>query len=116
MYCRNRPNVISNDLKCAGGWGSATDPATGAYDAPPDPLIVSCFAPKALAPRPLRRLKADSPSFFGTNLTLIVSWLISSQHAVRTFSKCSISRILCLQTIVEALLRSNSLRDSNPDC
>src|SRR6218665_1657284 len=25
---------------------------------------------------------------------LIVSWLISSQHAVRTFSKCSISRIL----------------------
>jgi len=22
-----RPNVISNDLKCAGGWGSATDPA-----------------------------------------------------------------------------------------
>src|SRR6218665_1095507 len=69
MYCRNRPNVISNDLKCAGGWGS--DLAGGAYDAPPDPLIVSGFAPKALAPRPLRRLQADPPSFFGTNLTLV---------------------------------------------
>src|SRR6218665_2536896 len=71
MYCRNRPNVISNDLKCAGGWGSAPDPAGGASDAPPDPLIVSGFAPKALAPRPLRRLKADPPSFLGTNLTLL---------------------------------------------
>src|SRR6218665_2996254 len=73
MYCRNRPNVISNDLKCAGGWGSAPAPAGGAYDAPPDPLIVSGFAPKALAPRPLRRLKADPPSFFGTNLTLPIT-------------------------------------------
>src|SRR6218665_2217824 len=39
---------------------------------PPDPLIVSGFAPKALAPRPLRRLKADPPSFLGTNLTLVL--------------------------------------------
>ena len=31
------------DLKCtkiAGGWGSAPDPAGGAYSAPPDPLAV----------------------------------------------------------------------------
>ena len=26
--------------KTVGGWGSAPDPAGGAYDAPPDPLIV----------------------------------------------------------------------------
>src|SRR6218665_722350 len=63
MYCRNRPNVTSNDLKCA-------------YDAPPDPLIVSGFAPKALAPRPLPRLKPDPPSFLGTNLTLAPTYLI----------------------------------------
>src|SRR6218665_1880881 len=48
MYCRNRPNVISNDLKCAGGWGSAPDPAGGAYDAPPAPLIVRGNTPSAL--------------------------------------------------------------------
>src|SRR6218665_1542610 len=48
MFCRNRPNVISNDLKCAGGWGSAPGPAGGAYDAPPDPLIVRGNAPSAL--------------------------------------------------------------------
>src|SRR6218665_3762493 len=52
--------------------GGAPDPAGGAYDAPPDPLIVSGFTPKALAPRPLRRLKADPPSFFWTNLTLFI--------------------------------------------
>jgi len=49
---------------------SAPDPAGRAYDAPPDPLVVSGFAPKALASRPLRRLKADPSSFLGTNLTL----------------------------------------------
>src|SRR6218665_1799216 len=73
MYCRNRPNVISNDLKCAGGWGSAPDPTGGASNAPPDPLIMSGFAPKALAPRPLRCLKAAPPSFLGTNLTLVIT-------------------------------------------
>ena len=30
-------------------WGSAPDPAGGAYDAPPDPLIGRGFAPSALA-------------------------------------------------------------------
>jgi len=70
---------MSNDLKCA--WGSAPDPAWGAYDAPPDPLIASGFAPKALAPRPMRRLKADPPSFFWANITLSSS---SSQLPVTT--------------------------------
>src|SRR6218665_148016 len=45
-------------------------PRWGSLRRSPDPLIVSGFAPKAHAPRPLRRLKADPPSFFGTNLTL----------------------------------------------
>ena len=49
MYCQNRPPLISNAAKCFGGWGSAPDPAGGAYDAPPDPLIVRGFAPSALA-------------------------------------------------------------------
>src|SRR6218665_3536684 len=41
----NWPHLISNALKCVGGWGSAPDPAGGAYDAPPDPLIVKGIAP-----------------------------------------------------------------------
>ena len=41
------------DLKCSKmRWG--------AYDAPPDPLTVCSFAPKALA---IRRLEADPPAF-----------------------------------------------------
>src|SRR6218665_2770755 len=79
MYCRNRPNVISNDLKCVGG----------AYDAPPDPLIVSGFAPKALAPRPLRRLKAEPPSFLGTNLTLHGSHAGATTLYIYSTSRCS---------------------------
>ena len=34
-------HFVPNALKCVGGWGSAPDPAGGAYDAPPDPLIVN---------------------------------------------------------------------------
>src|SRR6218665_2616526 len=49
MCCQNRPNLISNALKCVGGWGSAPDPAGGAYDTPPDPLVGRGFAPSALA-------------------------------------------------------------------
>ena len=45
FYKPNAPNTI-------GGWGSAPDPAGGAYDAPPDPLIVRGFAPLALALAP----------------------------------------------------------------
>src|SRR6218665_1957521 len=98
MYCRNRPNVISNDLKCAGGWGSAPDPAGGPYDAPPDPLIVSGFAPKALAPRPLRRLKADPPSFLGTNLTLRCVYVFASQRCVdATSSRLAATAVLRLR-------------------
>src|SRR6218665_3594635 len=51
MCCRNSPNLISNALKCVGGWGSAPDPAGGAYDAPPNPLVGMGFAPSALANR-----------------------------------------------------------------
>jgi len=41
--------LISNALKCVGGWGSAPDPAGGAYDALPDSLVDRGFAPLALA-------------------------------------------------------------------
>ena len=37
------PNASFFSLKCTkivGGWGSAPDPAGGAYSAPPDPLAV----------------------------------------------------------------------------
>src|SRR6218665_1672361 len=43
------PKLASFDLKCVGGCGSAPDTAGGAYDAPPDPLIVRGNAPSALA-------------------------------------------------------------------
>ena len=43
--------MIRNSLKCVGCWGSAPDPAGGAYDAPPDPLVRRGFAPSALATR-----------------------------------------------------------------
>jgi len=39
-----------------------------AYDAPPDPLIMSCVMPKALAPRHLEAKL--TPSFLWSNLTL----------------------------------------------
>src|SRR6218665_1613816 len=48
IYCQNWPHLISNALKCVGGWGSAPDPAGGVYDAPPDPLIVRGNALSAL--------------------------------------------------------------------
>jgi len=34
-----------NVLNCVGFWGSAPDPAGGAYNAPPDPLVGSGFSP-----------------------------------------------------------------------
>ena len=43
MVNLNRTKSFLFDLKCtkiAGGWGSAPDPAGGAYSAPPDPLAV----------------------------------------------------------------------------
>src|SRR6218665_2067145 len=38
-------------------WGSAPDPAAGAYDAPPDPLVGRGFLPLATAASRLRRLQ-----------------------------------------------------------
>ena len=44
MVNLNHTKSFLFDLKCtklAGGWGSAPDPAGGAYSAPPDPLAVT---------------------------------------------------------------------------
>src|ERR1700733_7667559 len=44
-------NVLHFAIKCSnffGFWGSVPDPAGGAYDAPPDPLIVRGFLPSAI--------------------------------------------------------------------
>src|SRR6218665_4185025 len=38
-------------------WGSAPDPAEGAYDAPSDSLVVRGFLPSAIAASRLRRLQ-----------------------------------------------------------
>ena len=43
-------NLKSSEIVC--GWGSAPDPAGGAYDAPPDPLIGFARALRALASLP----------------------------------------------------------------
>src|SRR6218665_2832488 len=40
-----------------GFWGSAPDPGEGAYDAPPDPLVVRGFLPSAIAASRLWRLQ-----------------------------------------------------------
>ena len=37
---KNGLQLHPNAPRIVGGWGSAPDPAGGAYDAPPDPLIV----------------------------------------------------------------------------
>src|SRR6218665_2011001 len=42
-------------------WGSVPDPAGGAYDAPPDPLVGRGFLPSAIAASRLRRLIPISP-------------------------------------------------------
>ena len=39
-------NLKSTEI--VGGWGSAPDPAGGAYDTPPDPLIGFAWALRAL--------------------------------------------------------------------
>src|ERR1700733_5489783 len=41
--------LASNAQNSVGFWGSAPDPAGGAYDAPPYPLIVRGFLPSAIA-------------------------------------------------------------------
>jgi len=47
-------------------WGSAPDPAEGAYDAPSDSLVVRGFLPSAIAASRLRRLQF--PVFGGGEL------------------------------------------------
>ena len=107
--------MISNYLKCAGP----------AYDAPPDPLIVSGFAPKALAPRPLRRLKADPPSFWGANLTLrqrderkkdiynIIIYIYYRQSQRQTKAEEETDRDR--QTEIERAREKNRVRDKQRD-
>src|SRR6218665_4016644 len=74
----NHLNILPKPAKCdlklskMRRWlGLRPRPVWGSLQRSPDPLIVSGFAPKALAPQPLRRLKADPPSFLGANLTLV---------------------------------------------
>src|SRR6218665_3269261 len=53
-------NVLHFGTKCSKlglFWGSAPDPAGGAHDAPPDPLIVRGFEPSAIAASRLWRLQ-----------------------------------------------------------
>src|SRR6218665_4124956 len=50
-----------NVQKCVGFWGSAPDPAGGAYGAPPDPVVMRAFLPSAIAVSRLRRLIPISP-------------------------------------------------------
>ena len=38
LYCTKRHHLGLRCIKIVGGWGSAPDPAGGAYSAPPDPL------------------------------------------------------------------------------
>jgi len=84
-----------NCIKFNFGWGSALDPAGGAYDAPPGPLVgwgggnplpifypLDPSTPSALNPRRLRRLDSNPPlriSGYATGLYCITyrlfSWL-----------------------------------------
>ena len=38
LYCTKRHHFGLKGTEIVGGWGSAQDPAGGAYSAPPDPL------------------------------------------------------------------------------
>ena len=38
LYCTKRHHFGLKCTEIAGGWGSAPDPAGGAYSAPPDPV------------------------------------------------------------------------------
>src|SRR6218665_822400 len=49
--------LASNVQNHVGFWGSAPDPAGGAYDAPPDPLVARGFLPSAIAASHLRHLQ-----------------------------------------------------------
>jgi len=50
------------------GWGSAPDPAGGAYDAPPDPLVGWGGGYSLPIPYPARRLWRLDPRAFGARL------------------------------------------------
>src|SRR6218665_1605473 len=53
-------NALHFGMKCSklrGFWGSATDPAVGAYDAPPGLLVGRGFLPSAIAASRLRRMQ-----------------------------------------------------------
>ena len=54
MYSISHEIIIQNRVRF---WVSAPDPAGGAYDAPPDPLVVRGFLPSAIAASRLRRLQ-----------------------------------------------------------
>ena len=51
-------NLKSPKIVC--GWGSAPDPAGGAYDAPPDPLIGFLQALRALGSRASRARHSEA--------------------------------------------------------
>ena len=61
--------VVRNDHPCMSNTQNIkiSDPAGGAYDAPPDPLIVGGFAPPALAFLALRARLSTSNCIFPTN-------------------------------------------------
>jgi len=60
------PKPVEFNLKCSKmRWQLGLRPRPRWGSSAPDPLIVSGFVPKALAPRPLRRLEADPLAYFG---------------------------------------------------
>src|SRR6218665_531445 len=74
-------HLARNVQNRVGFWGSAPDPAGGAYDASQDPLVVRGFLPSAISASRFRRLqfsklrrptvynpKNSTPTFLGDTL------------------------------------------------
>ena len=80
------------------GWGSAPDPAGGAYDAPPDPLVGWGGGYPLPIPYPPRRLWRLDPRAFGVRLPqrLKPTLLLPSGAATAVHATCvTIGRIQC---------------------
>src|SRR6218665_3587461 len=107
------PHLISNALKCVGGWGSAPDPTGGAYDAPSDPLIGRGFVPLALAthsflaPNILLDSQSDIPRTATGTTPLWLGWLCPCielvMFLIRTDSNCCTPHFLSLTLHIVAL-------------
>src|SRR6218665_97168 len=85
--------LAQNVQYCVGFWGSAPDPAGGAYDAPPDLLVGTAFLPSVIPASRLRRLQflqftCPSRSPLSWRLQHLNSFTFNMSHYLKSLKIC----------------------------